>query len=39
MVYHNLDKVFWINLDAFKESGFGTIVFHIKTNNILLERK
>lgn len=29
LVYHNSDKVFWIDLDTSKEFGFGAMAFHI----------
>lgn len=28
LIYHNPDKVLWIDLDALKEFGFGAVAFH-----------
>lgn len=35
LVHHNLDKVLWIDLDASKEFGFGAIVFHTISNEVI----
>lgn len=28
LIYHNLNKILWIDLDVLKKFGFGTIIFH-----------
>lgn len=35
LVYHNLDKTLWIDLDASKEFDFGVVVFHTSANKTL----
>ena len=37
LVHHDPEKTFWIDLDAFKEFGFGAIVFHTASNEIVPE--
>lgn len=39
LVYHNPDKVFWIDLDASKEFGFGAIIFHTISNEAIPEER
>lgn len=34
-VYYNPDKTLWIDLDAFKEFGFGAVIFYTSTNDKL----
>ncbi len=36
-MHHDPDKVFWIDLDASKEFGFGAIVFHTISNEAIPE--
>lgn len=35
LIYHNPDKILWINLDASKEFGFGAVIFHTTTDEKL----
>ena len=35
LVYHNADKIFWIDLDASKEFRFGAVAFHTAGGDIL----
>ena len=37
LVYHNPDKVLWIDLDASKEFGFGAILFHTISGKVMPE--
>lgn len=37
LVYHDLEKILWIDLDASKKFGFGAIVFHTATNKTFSE--
>ncbi len=37
LVHHDPDKILLIDLDAFKEFGFGAVIFHTKTNERRLE--
>ena len=38
LVHHNPDKTLWIDLDAFKEFGFGAVVFHTTADKTLPDR-
>ena len=37
LVHHNPKKILWIDLDAFKEFGFGAIVFHTASGEAIPE--
>ena len=39
LVHHNPEKIFWIDLEASKEFGFGAIIFHTAANETLSERR
>ena len=39
LIHYNANKTLWIDLDLFKEFGFGVIAFHTVRRNVLLERK
>ena len=39
LIHHDPDKILWIDLDAFKEFGFGAVVFHTFPNEELPEEK
>ena len=39
LVYYLLDRVLWIDLDAFKEFGFGIIMFHTNDDAAALSGK
>lgn len=37
LVHHNPEKTLWIDLDASKEFGFGAMVFHTASNEVVPE--
>lgn len=39
LIHHDLNKILWIDLNAFKKFGFEAVVFYISPNKKLLERK
>lgn len=39
MVYHDLEKILWINLDAFKEFDFEVIIFYMAANKTFSEER
>ena len=39
LIHHDPNKILWINLDAFKEFGFGAVVFPTFPNKELPEGK
>lgn len=37
LVYHDLEKIFWIELDASKKFGFGVIIFYTISDETISE--
>lgn len=39
LIYHDHDKILWIDLDAYKKFGFGAVVFHTSPNKKIAKKK